>query len=365
MKKNFLSVFIILFVLGFSILFILLPKKQFSENENRYLESFPKFSFNSLMSGKYIINLENYITDHFPFRDTFMSIKTKYQLLIGQKLINNIYIGKNEYLFQKYENPVNTNKLINKLNEFYQNNDVNMSIMLVPSSGTINKDKLPNKVSFDLQNETIKYIYDNLRFNSIDVTNSLIEGSKKYEMYYRLDHHWTTYGAYYAYLEFCKSNNIEAISLDEFDIKTITEDFNGTLYSKANIYSYKPDKIDILLNDSKLSVNYVASNRVTDNLYEDKHLNTKDKYAYFLDGNHPLIQITNEEQEGEILIIKDSYANSFIPFLTNHYNKIHVIDLRFYNSSVSNYIKENKIENVLFLYNIQGIDNDTGIYKIK
>lgn len=365
MKKNFLSIFIITFILGFSILFILLPKKEFSENENRYLEKFPKFSFNELLNGKYINDLESYLTDHFPLRDAFMSIKTKYQLLIGQKLINGVYVGKDEYLFQKYENPVNTDKLINKLNEFYTNNDINMSIMLVPSSGVINTDKLPNNVSFDLQLETIKYVYDNLKFSGIDVTESLKEGSKEYEMYYRLDHHWTTYGAYYAYLEFCKYNDIEPLELNSFRHVTITNTFNGTLYSKANIYSYKPDKIDIFLNDSKLSVKYVASNRTTDTLYEDKHLNTKDKYAYFLDGNHPLIQIINEEQEGEILIIKDSYANSFIPFLANHYNKIHVIDLRFYNSSVSSYIEENNIEKVLFLYNMQGIDNDTDIYKIK
>jgi len=78
-----------------------------------------------------------------------------------------------------------------------------------------------------------------------------------------------------------------------------------------------------------------------------------------------LIQITNEEGNDEILVIKDSYANSFIPFLTNHYNKVHVIDLRFYNTSITEYIKENNIENVLFLYNIQGIDEDLGIYRIK
>ena len=365
MKKNFLSIFIILFILGISISFIFIPKKEFSELEFRYLEKFPKFSLASLLSGEYIEGLETYLADHFPLRDNFMAIKTNYQLSIGQKLINGVYVGENEYLFQKYENPVNTDKLINKLNEFYNNNDVDMNIMLVPSSGVINKDKLPNNISFDLQLETIKYIYDNIEFDGIDVTNSLIDGSNLYDMYYRLDHHWTSHGAYYAYLEFCKVNNIEPISMDEFTIETITENFNGTLYSKANIYSYTPDKIDIFLNDTKLDVNYVVSNRITDTLYEEKYLNTKDKYAYFLDGNHALIEITNEEQTGEILIVKDSYANSFIPFLTNHYNKIHIIDLRFYNTSVTSYIKEKNIDNVLFLYNIQGIDEDLGIYKIK
>ena len=100
MKKNILSVFIIIFVLGFDLIFIVLPKKDFSENENRYLAKFPKFSFETLLSGEYISDLESYLADHFPLRDTFMTIKTNYQLLIGQKLINDTYIGKDEYLFQ-------------------------------------------------------------------------------------------------------------------------------------------------------------------------------------------------------------------------------------------------------------------------
>lgn len=364
MKNKYLSFFVILFVVIFSLTFIFLPKKEFSENENRYLAKFPKFSIDKLLNGEFISNFESYLADQFPLRDKFMSLKTKYQLLIGQKLINGIYIGSDEYLFQKYENPTNTDRLINKLNEFYNKNDINMNIMLVPSSGVINKDKLPNNVSLDLQLDTINYIYNNLKFDSIDVTNSLIEGSKKYDMYYRLDHHWTTYGAYYAYLEYCNKNNLKSLNINDFKIETITDSFNGTLYSKVNIYSYKSDKIDIFKTNNKVSVNYVYSDKIMDTLYEEKHLNTKDKYAYFLDANHPLIEITNEEQEVEILIIKDSYANSFIPFLTNHYNKIHVIDLRFYNSSITEYIKENNIEDVLFLYNINDLDNDTGIYKI-
>ncbi|MBE6149949.1 MAG: hypothetical protein E7170_04435 [Firmicutes bacterium] len=364
MKNKLLSIFISLFILSFSILFIFLPKKEFSELEFRYLQKLPKFSFNELVSGEYIEDLESYLTDHFPLRDIFMSIKTKYQLLIGQRLINGVYVGDDEYLFQEYNKPVNTDRLINKLNEFYNKNNVDMSIMLVPSSGVINSDKLPNNVSLNKQLDTIDYIYDNLKFENINITNKLIEGNKKYQMYYKLDHHWTSYGAYYAYLEYCNINNINPVAINDFDIKTITDSFNGTLYSKVNIYSYNSDKIDVFNYNNDIKVNYVASNKEVDTLYEEKHLNTKDKYSYFLDGNHPLIQITNESELGEILVIKDSYANSFIPFLVNHYNKVHVIDLRFYNASVTEYIKTNNIDKVLFLYNINDIDNDTGIYKI-
>ena len=135
MKKNFLSIFIVLFVLIFTISFIFLPKKSFSENENRYLEKFPTFSYKTLLNGKYISSLENYIIDHFPLRDLFMSIKSNTELLLGERLINNVYVGKNEYLFMKYDKMENPDRLIKKLNDFYNNNDINMQLMLVESSG--------------------------------------------------------------------------------------------------------------------------------------------------------------------------------------------------------------------------------------
>ena len=370
MKKDLLSIFIIAFVLLFMILFMVSPKKEFSENENRNLETFPKFSIESLFEGKYIPSLEAYITDHFILRDTFMGIKTKYQLLLNQKLINDVYIGSDEYLFQRYKTPENTEKLIKKLNEFYdKNSNVEMNLILVPSSGTINIDKIPNDVDFSKQLNTIKYVYENLKFKCIDIYDALKIGSADNEMYYRLDHHWTMYGAYCGYLEFCKQKGFVATDINNFEIKTVTDEFNGTLYSKANIYSYKPDKIDVFFKNEDLNVNYVYSNRVTKTLYEDKHLETKDKYAYFLDANHALIKITNENikdnMKQNILIIKDSYANSFIPFLTSHYKEIHVIDLRFHPSDISTYIKENNINEVLFLYRAQEIDNDTSIYVIR
>lgn len=364
MKSKILSIFIVLFIILFCLLFVILPKKEFSENEFRYLQEFPKFSISNLVSGEYINDLEQYITDHFPLRDYFMSIKTNFQLLLGNKLINGVYIGSDEYLFQEYKYPNNTDKLITKLNEFYNRNNIDMDLMLVPSSGVINNNRLPKNISLNKQLDIINYIYDNIEFNNINVIEKLEEGSKKYNMYYRLDHHWTMYGSYYAYLEYCNKNNITPVNINEFTIERVTDTFNGTLYSKSSIYNYKPDYIDVFKNSNKLEVNYVVSNRITDTLYEEKHLSTKDKYSYFLDSNHPLIKITNNKLKGNILIIKDSYANSFIPFLTNHYNEIHVIDLRFYNASVTNYIKENKIDKVLFLYNINDIDNDTGIYKI-
>ena len=367
-KNKILPIIISLIIIFFGIFFFINPKKAFSENENRFLTKFPNYSFDSLKEGTYTEKIKDYTADHFPFRDAFMYIKTTFDKLLGKKDINNVYLGSDEYLLQKYEKPLNTDKIINTLNNFYDKiNYTNMSLMLVPTSITINEDKLPNfALTYD-QLETMKNIYDNLKFNDVDVSEIL--KNDEYQMYYRLDHHWTTYGAFMAYQKYCQDNNINPYKISDFDIKEVTSKFNGTLYSKVNDYSLLSDKIHVFnLKNSNYKVNYVYTDKITDTLYEYSYLDKKDKYALFLDNNHPLIEITNEniDSNKEILVIKDSYANSFIPFLINHYKKVHVIDPRYYNKVISDYVKENSnIKDVLILYNMNTLDKDTGILTVK
>ncbi len=360
MKK--LTVFISILILALSISFFVLPKNEFSVNENRYLSSFPVFSFETLFSGEYISDLEAYINDHFPFRDYFVNISSFTKKVIKQTEINDVYLGSDEYLFEKYENPENTDKLIKTLNDFYSDNsDINFNLMLVPSSGYVNSDLLPNYVDYDNQEEAFNYIYDNILFNYIDLRNPLIEENNIKEVYFKSDHHYNIYGAYVSYVEFCIENNIEFIDLETINL---SNSFYGTLYSKVGLYNYSPDKFDSYITDTVISVDY--NGYISDTIYESEFLTQKDKYSYYFGGNHPLITInTMINTDEEILIIKDSFANSLIPFLTNHYSKIHVIDPRFYNLNISDYIIENNISNILILYGMNNIDSDTGIYKIK
>lgn len=369
MEKKIQSVITVLtltLLLSFSVIFFFLEKKEFSENENRVLEKVPSYSFSDLKSGKYVQSIENYITDHFPFRDTWMGVKTTYQRLLGYQEMNGIYIGKEERLFQKYEEPKNTDRLIDVMNKFSDQTDIPIYFMLVPTSGTIYPEKLPRYINFDNQIASLNKIYEKVHMNNVDVYSSLLEGKKHSNMFYRLDHHWTTQGAYYGYLAYCKEAKLEPMDLTNYQKEIVAKDFNGTLYSKANIYTFEPDSIERYIHNQALEVNYVFSNKITNTLYEDSHLLTKDKYAMFLDGNHPLIQIKTDVQNGQrLLILKDSYANSMIPFLTSHYERIDILDMRFYNEAVSKYIEDNKINQVLILYNMNGIDTDLGIYNIK
>lgn len=357
---SFLSVF-------FIILFLILPKAEFSENENRYLTKSPTFSFSSLFSGEYTEDLKNYTTDHFPFREYFMNLRVGFLKLIGENEIDDVYLADNGYLIEKFEGPQNKDRIIRVLNKFSSKLDgVDIDFMLVPTSITINQDILPKYLKESNQLDVIKYYYSNTKLNNIDVYSSLLEGNKKYNMFYKYDHHWTTFGAYYAYLEYCKSNNLTPLLIGDFDIKKVSNDFRGTIYSKILDNSISGEDMYVFNTSNDYTVTYVYSNRTTNTMYEDKYLSIKDKYSYFLDNNHPLITITNNSinLSNNILVIKDSYANSFIPFLTNHYKQAHVIDPRFYNLSISDYIKENSIEKVLILYNVNTIDSDTGILSI-
>lgn len=373
MKKNYnkvISVILILIIFSLSIIFFTEPKKDFSDNENRILQDFPDFTIKRLFNGKYISELEDYLTDNFPFRDSFMSIKTKTDKLLGKEDINGVYLSNDGYLLEKYNKPHNSDRLVKVLNNFNKTiNYVNTNLMLVPTSISINSDLLPNNAPTYNEIDNINYIYKQIHFDTINLYETLLKHNSDYQMYYKLDHHWTSYGAYYAYVEYAKANNLKPYSLNSFDINKVTSDFNGTLYSKTSDYTRDSDSIyTFTLPNTSYTVDYVYSKKETNSLYEESYLEKKDKYSYFLDNNHPLIVITNNNinTDKELIVIKDSFANSIIPFLSIHYKKIHVIDPRYYKTSISKYILENKaINDCLILYNINTVDDDLGIFSIR
>ena len=367
--NSILSITITVLVLFLSTVFFFTKKINFSENENRYLAVFPKFTVENLTSGKYMEDIKNYLSDHFPFRDAFMGLRANVYKTTGQYYLNGVYLGQDGYLLEKFEGEENQKKIIERLQNFASSlEDVSISFLLAPTSTAIYAEKLPEYAYNQSQIDIINSYYDLLDFNEIYVYDTLLKEKNNYSLYYKLDHHWTTYGAYFAYISYCESNNITPHLLDEFEQVKVSDSFYGTYYSKANDYSLKPDSIYRFdLENDHFKVTYVNSNVETDTFYEDIYLTKKDKYSYFLDNNHPLIVIENETiaSEEEIVVIKDSYANCFVPFLARHYKKVHVIDPRYYKLPISTYIKEQTIKNILFLYNVGTLDSDLGILSVR
>lgn len=355
-------------VLSLSVCLLVSPKKEFSENENRYLAQFPSFTVQTLIDGDYTDSLGDWLADHFPQRDFFVGLKSGVEIASGRREINQVYIAHDDYLIESYTKPENTERITDTLVRFYDKVDPNrfeVNFMLVPTAVTIYSDKLPAYAPASHQTETASAIYDATGIPAIDCTEWLLSGASEGQLYYRTDHHWTTLGAYYGYLAYCDAKGLTPVPLESMTAQTVTEEFAGTLYSRVNDYNHKKDTITIYTNPAdELTVTYVDTGEVTDSLYNLDYVTEKDKYSLFLNNIHPLIEIENlaADSQDELMLIKDSYANSMVPFLTHHYRKIYVFDTRYYRDGPSSFLEEhNDITDILLLYNMNTLDGDTGI----
>lgn len=346
---------------------LLSPKKEFSENENRYLEKMPKLTAKTVFDGEYTESLSDWLADHFPMRDFFMGLKTGAELAGGRKEINHIYIGEDGYLIEPYAAPQNTQRIIDTFVSFHEKikeRNVAVSLMLVPTAVTAYEQKLPACAPSSDQMKTAREIWEATDMQVVDCSEKLLAASGE-QLYYRTDHHWTTMGAYCGYLAYCEEKGISPVPLEAFETQTVTDEFAGTLYSKVNDYSHRKDEITIFTNPSDdLTVTYADTGEVSDSLYNFEYLREKDKYSMFLNNIHPLVEIENKKasSDGVLMLIKDSYANSMAPFLAHHYRKIYVFDTRYYKEGPSSFLAEHwEVTDVLLLYNMNTLDGDSGI----
>ena len=369
-ENNYYKNLAIIFVSMISIVFFLsifMPDKNFSESENRLLAKNPKFSFERLIDGRYTKKYEKYKTDQFIGRDFFMNIKATSDLLLGKKDNNSVFLCDDGYLIENFL-PMSDDKIkenfdsINNFAEKYNNSKTYVAI--VPTAISIYEDKLPSFAPVKNQVEYIDSFYKNLSstITTLDI-NSELRKSIDDDLYYKTDHHWTSLAASKAYnlvKDKMNLNNVES----EFEPITVSNDFNGTLTSKSG-FSTSNDNIDVYLNTNpnlKVIVTYPESGKKSSSLYDTSKLETKDKYAMFLSGNHPIIDIkTTAKTPNSIIIFKDSYANCFVPFLTEHYSKITIIDPRYYYDDLYKLMEENKFDDILFLYNANTFFSDRSL----
>lgn len=364
--------------------FFFSPKKDFSENENRNLAKAPEITADSIFSGKLMDDTKEYLTDHFPMRDFWVSLNTETDIAMGSGMINDIYVGQGGFLMEKYKESDSVQRIIDTFSKFKNkiqdiSSNINMKLMLVPTAVTVYADYLPMFSQNASQLETINKIYKESGIDSIDVATALLnaaadegndsaneaDSSVNEKLYYRTDHHWTTYGAYVGYKKLCEAFNLDVKPLEYFTKEVATRDFHGSYSAKVNRFNEKGDSIILYESQNqKLSVIYPDTKVVTDTLFNREYLNKRDKYSMFLNNIHPFIEISNENSSSQrsMVIIKDSYANSLVPFLTDDFSKIYVFDTRHYKNGISNFIKEHEdVTDVLILYNMGTIDTDAGI----
>lgn len=371
MKKNKNMLFFVMFM-GIWITLILMnffaKKVEFSEQENRILAKIPKFSFKSLVDGEYARDLDEYINDHFIGRNVWIKIESFMDRVMGKTENNNVYIGKDGYLFEKFnykeKEEENINLIVNRVEEFSKDIEIPSYFMILPNSIYIKQKYLPDNVQVANQKDIINNIYSRLNnIKTIDVVTPLEKYKDKY-VYFKTDHHMTSYGAYIAYVAYC--NEIGIKSKTEFKSVNVSSDFLGTFDSKAQVLNQEKDKIDILEYKDNVIKEVVYDNETSNSIYNEEYLNVKDKYSYFLNGNNSVVVIkTNVNNGRKLLVIKDSYAHIMAQFLPLEYEEVHFVDPRYYNASLKEYIKENGITENLFMYNLSNLVTDIKLRAIR
>ena len=368
-QEQLVGIIFILILFLFLIINIIVPNKEKSVQENRMLATKPKFRLSSLISGDYDEKFEAYMDDQFVGRDMWRKLKVTVDRICGSRLENGVYIGRNGQLLEQIEvadeNHLAANiKAIKSFSESQKKIPVRM--MLVPDAANVLNHSLPALAKPEDQTQLFSMVRKDLgdSVEWIDVSTELNK-HKTEKIYYKTDHHWTTLGAFYAFQAAAPSLGIEGDLSGKYVSYAVSDSFNGMLASKSGVNLGEKEQIDIYVpteEDTDLIVDYVDEGKRSTSLYDSSKLKEKDQYTVFLGGNSSLLDIrTVSTSTKRLLLVKDSFANSFIPFLTPYYREIVVVDPRYYSGTINDLMDSYRISEVLFLYSGNTFFKDNNI----
>ena len=264
-------------------LIFLLPQREFSKKENRYLARLPRFSAEAVFSGEYARGISDFYTDQVPFRDVATAVYALSERCIGKRTVGGVVCDGEQ-------------------------------LIAISQSGKTKKEP------------PIPSIY-------VDGKYALFRArDERLSLYYRTDHHRSTYGAYLLYLEACDRLGVEPYSAEYFKREIVCDDFYGTSFFKSRLpkFAVKPDEIELWRyeGDESVSVTIHDTKREMRGFYDFSRLESNDKYAVFMGGNYARASVFSSVEKPTLLLFKDSFANAVIPFLSLHFN-IEVIDPRY------------------------------------
>lgn len=378
MKKNIFKkyptffVFSILVIL-FTVIDIINSPNEFSELENRKLSQMPILSLKSYIDTSFSSDYEKYINDQFFLRDNWIDLKSRIEYLLGKRENNDIIFGKENYLFKKFTT-FNDEMLKNNLNSiitFTNNYNKEVDFFIIPNSYAIYDELTPRYLplvdQLSLINSINSYLSlkSNNHINTINVAEELLKNKDDY-IYYKTDHHWTSYGAYLAYLTYMDYLGLEIVDINNLEKITINN-FLGTYYNRSKYFKADSDFITYY---NILGLHIEIDGKEQLSLMDLDKFKGSDKYSAFLWGNNGLTKVINEniseERKGSsILIFKDSYANSFIQFLSYNYEIIDIIDLRYFKESIRNFMKDKDYNEILIMYSFNNLSSDINIRRLK
>ena len=358
------------YLMVFFLLQFIIKDREFSARENRYLQMLPEFSFESLFKGSYTGDFEDYCADQFPFRDQWITLNARYELLSGKKQTNGIYLCEGERLIKPFTAP-DENELerrVQAVELLREKLRVPLTLALIPDGAELYGEQLPEGAPNDSQGALIEQVRASTDMPVADLLTPLREGKAAGGcLFYRTDHHWTTLGAYYGYQGLSRSLGLTPRSLDSYNRRTVAGDFYGTAYSASGYTWVAPDSIERFVDPDEAATltRYDSAEGTEAPLYREESLHSKDKYTYFLGGNSPRSVLRGTDDSlPRLLILRDSYCDALAPFLLEHYSEIHLLDMRYYLGSPEEYARENNIDQVLVLYSVANFCEQNSVFAL-
>ncbi len=378
MKKitNIITTVLFLAILfGLAAAFVIIPDKSYSENEKRNLQTFPEFSWEAFVDGKFSSEINEYFADQFPLRDAFVSIKALAELSLFKGENNGVLLGENETLavrtFSIFKDRLNRTenmdhfydqsvvRQLEALNKFASKTDsVPVHVIIPPRVIDVASESFnyPSNVSVSLD----ALISDTVSKDILIPVSSVLK--EKYSageyVYYRTDHHWTTLGAYYAYVEIMKSFGMEKdiIPREEFTVNVVADDFYGTTWSKCGFTFVSPDTMEFWSLGNEDDFTTTIGDRSFGGFYDTSYLETMDKYSAFIGGTNDvtLVESNDDEERPVLLLPKDSFANSLVPFLAQHFDLV-LVNMANRMTNITAYAQQYSADRILFVWNAENL----------
>lgn len=389
-----------------------------SEVEKRKLAEFPKPTLSSFLNGEFFYDLSLWYSDTYPMRDGLIAADQKIESLYGitpstmmvgsrkisddipdideaqadsgneqpqeveqisapdsrameseiQKQIQqNLYVKDGAayslYYYDQTAADIYTSALSKAAGELEGKTNV-YSILVPNNSGAMLSDRELEALGGADQEQAIDYYYNlSEGVKTVDTIKTLREHNDEY-LYFRTDHHWTQLAAYYVYQNFCEEKGIQPNDLSDFQKMTFSP-FLGTFYQELQNedMAANPDFVDAYIPMATNDMTYweTDGSQVNWHVIQDvTGWNKNSLYSCFIGGDKPLVQINNPNLSdgSSCVVVKESYGNSFVPFLVDHYQTVYVIDFRYTKNNVMDFVQEHNVQDLIIINNISIIASE-------
>lgn len=338
--------------------FVLGPKRSFSPQENRVLQQRPAFSLSSLLSGAYTQQVESYLADQFPLRDTWVQAKSGLWRLSGHRDHGGVYFGRDGYLIGM-PNPPEVDVLARNLgilSGLAGRQGLSLPVLLVPSAASTLPDKLPPQAPIPDEKAVWAALAQDPPPGLLlpDAFSPLQAAAATGQVYFRTDHHWNDTGAYVGYCTLMAALGRAPRPASDFVQEQVSTTFRGTLAARSGDPWAGTDSLRLwTLPGASIAQEVLDDGTRRDSPYWRERLQDKDQYTVYLGGNHAATVLRNPQGQGRLLLLKDSYAHILAPLLAADFEEVHLLDPRYYLDGLDAYMDAHGITDVAALFSLE------------